>query len=461
MMRKQKHLFTVCFVILIIAFVYICISLYFHDRFLPNSWMGELYITGLTPQELDELLLKDEKEDVFTAYFGETAESIQLNAIDYQKSYSDELKQIALSQSGWDWPRAIFMKQEINIRPQITINEEKLNNCWNSLRSLRQRGDMEKLAVQEEENGFVLVDTRVVHFDSDACLEKAKESLYAGNNCFVYDDTYCLEIEDSDKDLAVKDYYDSLKRYLNREIRIDCGKDILSLKEDWLGLALVRENGLPYMNENQEFCYDRELFLGNLGYCLEAYNTYGKNLAFETSRGEILYLPCITYGSEFDVDEACDAVWEAFQASDEKLLEYALQYDKECYTTGLTDIGNTYVEVDMTNQKLYFYKGGIPMLVTDVVTGNEQKGMATPVGINFIYFMQHDRVLRGGGTPTPVHDWMAVYKGVGIHDAKWRKEFGGEIYQDNGSHGCINIPLEMANALYDMVEVGIPVLTYY
>ena len=50
---------------------------------------------------------------------------------------------------------------------------------------------------------------------------------------------------------------------------------------------------------------------------------------------------------------------------------------------------------------------------------------------------------------------------VGIHDASWRSKFGDQIYLTSGSHGCINVPPEIAKKLYDVLEVGTPVVTYY
>ena len=47
-----------------------------------------------------------------------------------------------------------------------------------------------------------------------------------------------------------------------------------------------------------------------------------------------------------------------------------------------------------------------------------------------------------------------------MHDASWRKEFGGEIYRTNGSHGCINLPEEIAETIYGYVEQGFPVICY-
>ena len=55
---------------------------------------------------------------------------------------------------------------------------------------------------------------------------------------------------------------------------------------------------------------------------------------------------------------------------------------------------------------------------------------------------------------------MPYNRGEGLHDATWRQEFGGEIYKNNGSHGCINMPLDIAEKVYNAVSVGTVVEVY-
>ena len=55
---------------------------------------------------------------------------------------------------------------------------------------------------------------------------------------------------------------------------------------------------------------------------------------------------------------------------------------------------------------------------------------------------------------------MPFNGGIGLHDANWRSKFGGTIYQNSGSHGCVNLPPDKAAALYDLVYTGIPVICY-
>jgi lipoprotein-anchoring transpeptidase ErfK/SrfK len=56
---------------------------------------------------------------------------------------------------------------------------------------------------------------------------------------------------------------------------------------------------------------------------------------------------------------------------------------------------------------------------------------------------------------------MPFHGNFGMHDATWRSEFGGDIYLTNGSHGCLNLPLDKAAELYNYLYTGYPVICYY
>ena len=57
-----------------------------------------------------------------------------------------------------------------------------------------------------------------------------------------------------------------------------------------------------------------------------------------------------------------------------------------------------------------------------------------------------------------VYYWMAfIGSSYGIHDATWRSSFGGNIYKYNPSHGCVNVPYDVAETLFYRVEIGTPV----
>ena len=128
----------------------------------------------------------------------------------------------------------------------------------------------------------------------------------------------------------------------------------------------------------------------------------------------------------------------------------------------MNDIGRSYVEADLTNQHLYLYYKGNLVLETDFVSGDMRvSGNITPQGVFGLTYKTQNAVLRGADYETPVSYWMPFHGNFGMHDATWRSEFGGDIYLTNGSHGCLNLPLDKAAELYSYLYTGYPVICYY
>ena len=126
-----------------------------------------------------------------------------------------------------------------------------------------------------------------------------------------------------------------------------------------------------------------------------------------------------------------------------------------------SDIGNTYVEVNLTKQHIWCYKDGALVAEGDIVTGNVSSGWETPQGVYKLKSKERDRILRGPGYASPVTYWMPFNGGIGLHDATWRNSFGGSIYKNNGSHGCINLPYNVASKIYNSIKVGDPIVCYF
>ena len=136
---------------------------------------------------------------------------------------------------------------------------------------------------------------------------------------------------------------------------------------------------------------------------------------------------------------------------------------------GENDIGNTYIEVDLSAQHMYFYQDGSIIFDSEFVSGNmSYSDRATPTGVYSLYYKKSPEGLRRKKLPdgsyeyeSPVTYWMPFCGGVGFHDANWRSSFGGDIYLTNGSHGCINLPPAKAAELYNIIDTGIPILMFY
>ena len=89
-------------------------------------------------------------------------------------------------------------------------------------------------------------------------------------------------------------------------------------------------------------------------------------------------------------------------------------------------------------------------------------GCPTPTGVYILNSRQKDTVLVGPNYKSPVSFWMPfIGNSIGLHDASWRWNFGGDIYKTNGSHGCINLPYSLAQSIYDNISVGTPIICFY
>lgn len=116
---------------------------------------------------------------------------------------------------------------------------------------------------------------------------------------------------------------------------------------------------------------------------------------------------------------------------------------------------NPYVIVSISKQTLEYYEYDKLVLSSKVVTGIHGK---TPTGNFRVLNKARNIILKGKDYESFVNYWIA-FKGnsFGFHDASWRSNFGGNIYQYNGSHGCVNMPYNKVKQLYNMISIGTPV----
>ena len=130
----------------------------------------------------------------------------------------------------------------------------------------------------------------------------------------------------------------------------------------------------------------------------------------------------------------------------------------------MDDLAGTYVEINLTAQHLWFYKGGELIVESDFVSGSVAKGTETQTGVFPLAYKESPSVLTGGnaenGWEQDVTYWMPFFDGQGLHDATWRGSFGGNIYQTNGSHGCVNLPFDAAKQIYDNIDAGVAIILY-
>ena len=82
---------------------------------------------------------------------------------------------------------------------------------------------------------------------------------------------------------------------------------------------------------------------------------------------------------------------------------------------------------------------------------------ATRTGCYYIKDKKEEYVLVGEDYETPTKYWVRImWTGTGYHylqRSDW-SNWSPEIYKTRGSHGCINLQLEDAKSIYDLVKLG-------
>ncbi len=189
------------------------------------------------------------------------------------------------------------------------------------------------------------------------------------------------------------------------------------------------------------------------------YNTIFKTRTFQTSYDIDVTIDKGDYGWWMNTQQETAELAEMIQNGESG--ERTPAYYQTAAVHGIPDYGDTYVEINLTAQHLLLYVEGELILESDFVSGNSARGFDTPAGIYGITYKERNATLAGQGYRTPVSYWMPFNNNIGMHDAGWRKSFGGNIYKTNGSHGCINLPYSIAEEIYGYIEQGTPVICYY
>lgn len=192
------------------------------------------------------------------------------------------------------------------------------------------------------------------------------------------------------------------------------------------------------------------------------YNTVDKTRVFKTTNSGTVSIPAGTFGWSIQQFSEANALAATIKKGENFTRHPLISGSGQSFHG--SDIGKTYVEVSKAKQHMWVYVNGAEQISTDVVTGKPNQ--ATPSGAFFVWSKQRNATLRGlnddgSKYASPVSYWMPIdYTGVGLHDSPWQPKYGGDWYEENGSHGCVNTPPTVMAKLYSLVPAGTPVVVY-
>ena len=459
-----------CLSIVLIAMIgYLSLSVYYRNGFSLNTWINGVYCTGKSVQEVNSELLQAVKAPivVLTDRYGKNYE-LNLADMDYQEDYSSELNQFMKEQNPYLWLDGIIGGNKYELAPSVKYNKDKLYESFCNLLPIKEEAEkntdyhVEWDAAKEE---YVLIDNLKNRFDVEKVWQAVLESIDNRNYNVDFSSLDChydIPLTEEQKEIAA--LWEKIEKFQNCMLVYDMGAEKIEFTAQVVSKFLMTEAGVPILDEKGELVLDRnsiEAFVKNLA---KEYDTYGLEREFQATNGETIIISEGNYGTTLDQKAEVAFLTENLLLSimhGSVKQEHIPVYEREGFARGKDDIGGTYIEIDMTAQKMYYYVDFALVIETDIVSGDMKRKWDTPEGVYYVYAKQRYRTLRGPGYESFVKYWMPVYKGIGIHDANWRKEFGGDVYLKDGSHGCINTPRDIMADLYEMVEIGTPVVMFY
>lgn len=431
----------------------------YETTFFPSTKINGIDASDKTVDEMEELIAAqvDDYELTLVKRGGDT-EKIKGKDIGLSTVFDGELEQYLSEQEPMEWMLHLTERKNHEINATVVYDEDKLTEKLDSL------GMFDEEQVQKPQNAYlseyipgqgyeIVPEQQGNSLDKDKVEEFVKTALQNLDSKLVLDelDVYEKPAITADNE-ELQEQAQRLNHYQDMSIIYEFGDKQEVLDGDtisqWVTLG---ENGTAQVDREAVAAYVKDL--------ASSYNTAYQKKVLKTSYGPTVEITKGSYGWRIDQDEETEALYQILLSGESQAREPI--YLQKAASHGENDYGDTYVEINLTAQHLYFYKNGQLLVESDFVSGNQSRGYDTPSGAYPLTYKQRNATLRGENYATPVSYWMPFNGNIGMHDASWRGSFGGNIYKTNGSHGCVNLPPSVAKTIFENIEAGMPVLCYH
>lgn len=469
--KKQKKSFLMagCFFLCLIV-IYLAGVIYYNDKFLAGTQVNGLDVGNMTLNEVNDALSHHlNKQSLVLEFNDGNKETLQFNQLGISYNEKNSVKKLMASQNKWGWFLGFFSNEENDVSDIININDEALNNGILSLEHARSENQIAPVDayIQYQNGEFSIVkEENGSQFNLENLTNGIKVALGSGKNKINVDKINGYEkpkITENDQDLINKK--DAANLYCKSRITYTTYTgEIITLDGNTMINWLTKNDDGTYTRDDSVFKTKIAEFVATLA---NKYNTRGGTRTFTGADGNSHTVKGGTYGLRVLQSDEINKLLELIKENKVEDNRTPIATGKAVNGTN-GGLGDTFVEINITKQHLWFHQNGAVVLESDIVSGTESNpDRLTPNGTYYVYGKEKNRILRGQRMPdgtleyeTPVSYWMPFNGGIGLHDAGWRGSFGGQIYIKNGSHGCINLPAGFAGRLYSSITVNTPVVVY-
>ncbi len=432
---------------------------YYAEHFYDGTTINGTDVSGRTVDIIKKSIRNDISKYSLTIEEKDGISEV-LSSEDVGWAYVDDGKvdEFMENQDAKHWYRHFREGQTYELSAGTTYDREKAVRAIRNLRCMQDEFVTKPVnaALIENANGDYEVTKEIEgnQLNADVTEETILNALDGAKRTVSLLEPDCYEhpvIFSDDENLCRR--RDQWNRLLGIHITYAFGDEYEDIDRDFL---------LPYITDDGKNVTLSTDFVTDLVYSWgEKYDNFGLDRSFTTHAGKTITVSGGDYGWCIDIDKTIAKLTDELKNADSGVhtviwLYEAMGWDNDSLT-------GTYVEVSIKDQKLWCYKDYELIVETDVVTGQPTGDRATAKGCFAIDAKKSPATLGTmdvQGYSSPVSWWCPFNGGQGLHDAPWRGSFGGSIYKSNGSHGCVNIPVDKMEAIYDAVEIGTAVVVY-
>ena len=457
--RKKIGITIAASIFCLLMICYFGIAFYFDQVFCPNTTINGIDVSMQKVSDVQKVL--EENQDNYhlrVVTIEGDSELLLGSTFDFNYIF-DGVAELKKREMGWQWPVKLFAHTDYIFEPDWEYNHAKLKAEISKLNCLTQEMtaptnasiviDEYSFSLQKETLGNTLEVEPTKAIIAQAVEAGERKIDLVAANCYEKP-TITLESKE------IRDVLNEVDKLCQAEITYDFRgeKEVIGTEQirTW-----VRKNwdGSYYLSWDAAYAFMKQL--------AAKYDTVYTYREFKNSWGDVITLQPGNYGWSMAVYTETDKIMD--DVANQRVITREPDYNMTPFnglnSDAADDIGDSYVEMDLSSQYMWYYLDGELFLETPITSGTMYAGMGTPAGVYFIHNRLQNTILVGDDYRTPVNYWMQINGGIGIHDSLWRYAYGGTEYLYNGSHGCINTPYDAVESLFWNIEVGVPVVIYY
>lgn len=438
------------------AAAYIGVGVYFQSHFYPGTRINEMNFS-LSDVENAEEKIRAEAEDYILAVHDREDRVTYINAsdIDYHYESDGSVSSLMEAQDAMLWPLSISKTHDYTVEVKTVYDEGKLVERIEGMECFKEENieAPEDAYLEYTENGYEIIPEKKGNQPlEEQIMLDVKAAIDERQNVLNLDDDDYAQPSVTADDPKLTQKLEVAEKYRNMSITYDIdGYDQVLDGQTILSWITIQDDLSITVDESMAASYAQQL--------ASKYNTYADVRSFKTSLGDTIEIGGGDYGWIIDKPGEAEQIIEDIKNGESVTREPC--YEQRAFVTGTDDIGSTYIEIDYTEQHMWYYQNGQLVVDSDIVSGNVNNGNGSPDGVFKVITRKSPAVLSGEDYESEVTYFLPFAYNVGLHDADWRSSFGGNIYRGGGSHGCVNLPYDTAKTLYEQVELGTPVIAFY